>query len=350
VKINLEGVMMGELMTIDSTVGAMVENDRPEAVNRPLDIDEVIRWTPRFLEKAEVEAASRKAYEVGIAKFLKWVKAKKKTSLNHDDIKEYRDWLQSKGYEDGRDGRSREVGSPLKSGAVATYMAAVRAFYTFVGVEVKAINIAQGVKSPKMERGFKKNYLTDSQAEAVLMGIDRGTIEGRRDFALMYTLITTGLRTVEAARANIEDIEPMGGNIRLYVHGKGHAGKDDFVKLPATVEAAIRASLRDRKSTGSDAPLFASLSNRSGGRMNPQSISHIVKARLRAAGFDNAKLTAHSLRHTAITLSLLAGATIQEAQLTARHKSINTTMIYAQNIDKDKNTATQRVADMLKVA
>ena len=34
-------------------------------------------------------------------------------------------------------------------------------------------------------------------------------------------------------------------------------------------------------------------------------------------------LTAHSLKHTAITLSLMAVASIQEAQALARHKDIN---------------------------
>jgi integrase len=45
---------------------------------------------------------------------------------------------------------------------------------------------------------------------------------------------------------------------------------------------------------------------------------------LGAAGFDSERLTAHSLRHTAITQALLAGSPLQEVQQFARHSSINT--------------------------
>jgi site-specific recombinase XerD len=48
-------------------------------------------------------------------------------------------------------------------------------------------------------------------------------------------------------------------------------------------------------------------------------------------------LTAHGLRHTTITLSLLGGASLQEAQAFARHANITTTQIYAHNIERANN-------------
>lgn len=88
-------------------------------------------------------------------------------------------------------------------------------------------------------------------------------------------------------------------------------------------------------------PLFVCLSNRNNkqqSRMTKRSISRIVKERLKKAGYDDSeRLTAHSLRHSAITLSLLSGATIQQAQQLARHTNINTTMIYAHNLTAENN-------------
>ena len=55
---------------------------------------------------------------------------------------------------------------------------------------------------------------------------------------------------------------------------------------------------------------------------------------MRKIGLNSDRLTAHSLRHTAITLALKGGATIQEAQALGRHANINTTLIYAHNIDR----------------
>lgn len=68
---------------------------------------------------------------------------------------------------------------------------------------------------------------------------------------------------------------------------------------------------------------------------------------MKEAGIESERITAHSLRHTAVTLALLAGATVQEAQAMARHSSINTTMIYAHNIDRLETPAEGRIEDLL---
>jgi len=83
------------------------------------------------------------------------------------------------------------------------------------------------------------------------------------------------------------------------------------------------------------ASLFPSLSDMNlGQRLTTRSVSRIVKSYLRKIGLNSNRLTAHSLRHTAITLCLQGGATIQEAQALGRHANINTTLIYAHNIDR----------------
>ena len=97
-----------------------------------------------------------------------------------------------------------------------------------------------------------------------------------------------------------------------------------------------------------DRPLFASTGNRSRGQaLTEPSISRIIKDRLKAAGFDTHRISAHSLRHSSVTFLLEAGATIQEAQHHARHASPETTGIYAHNIDQKKQHTEQRIYDFL---
>ncbi|MBK7141481.1 MAG: tyrosine-type recombinase/integrase [bacterium] len=101
--------------------------------------------------------------------------------------------------------------------------------------------------------------------------------------------------------------------------------------------------------TEDDEPLFASVSYRnSRQRLSTRSIRRIVKVALRQCGLDSARLSAHSLRHTAVTLSLQGGASPQEAQAMARHSSIETTMIYAHNIDRIAHAPERRIAALLK--
>jgi integrase/recombinase XerC len=117
------------------------------------------------------------------------------------------------------------------------------------------------------------------------------------------------------------------------------------VKVPAEVEKAIRATLADRKDTAGTQPLFISLSNNSNGeRISTRSVSGIVKTSLVRAGYESARLTAHSLRHTAVTLSLLGGNSLQEVQQFARHANISTTQIYAHNLDRAKNQCENTIA------
>jgi len=158
-------------------------------------------------------------------------------------------------------------------------------------------------------------------------------------------MVTGGLRTIEVERANIEDMKPGRTGAVLYIQGKGWDSKDQYISLAAPVEAAIRAYLLTRAGAQGKDPLFASTSNNSaGGRMTTRSISGIVKDRMRAAGIDSDRLTAHSLRHTAGTLNLLNGGTLQETQQLLRHSNINTTMIYLHNLERAANRSEQRIA------
>lgn len=121
-------------------------------------------------------------------------------------------------------------------------------------------------------------------------------------------MVTGGLRDTEVANANIEDIRTLGDFTVLYVLGKGRDEKSDYVKVVGQVEDAIRDYLKERGAVSKTDPLFASLSNNSkGGRLSTRSVSRICKNALVAAGYDSSRLTAHSLRHTAVTLSLLGG-------------------------------------------
>jgi site-specific recombinase XerD len=81
--------------------------------------------------------------------------------------------------------------------------------------------------------------------------------------------------------------------------------------------------------------------------MTTRSLSRIVKNSFINTGLNSNKLTAHSLRHTAITLSLLGGASLQEAQAFAGHTNITTTQIYAHNIERANNKCEATIANAI---
>ena len=81
--------------------------------------------------------------------------------------------------------------------------------------------------------------------------------------------------------------------------------------------------------------------------MTTRSLSRMVKQHLEAAGLISPRLTAHSLRHTAATLNLLGGGTVEETRQLLGHASIGTTMIYAHELDRAASRSEGRIAEQI---
>lgn len=238
--------------------------------------------------------------------------------------------------------------SGLKPTTIQNYITAVRLFFNWTSQEGIYPNIALKLKGAKLDKAHKKDYLTSSQIKEILSNIDTSTLEGARNYAVLVLMVTGGLRTIEVSRANIGDIRAVGEHTVLYIQGKGRDEKSEYIKISPQVEKAIREYLRKRVSVNETDPLFTSESNNSKGkRLSTRTISKIVKDAFRNSGYDSERLTAHSLRHTAITLSLLAGREITEVQQFARHTNLNTTMIYNHALDKANNECSNSIASTI---
>lgn len=286
----------------------------------------------RFINYLDASPKTIETYSRAVRQFINYIGQRGITQPARDTVIAFREYLKE----------------TCKPATVQNYIVAVRLFFQWTEQEGLYPNIAQHIKGAKISKDHKKDYLTSSQVKAILEAIERDTIQGRRDYAILTLMITGGLRDIEVARANIEDLQTLGDSTVLYLQGKGKEERTDFVKVPPEVEKALRASLADRPSAEASDPLFISLSNNSKGqRISTRSISGTVKQRLRNAGYDSERLTAHSLRHTAVTLSLLGGNSLQEVQQFARHSNIATTQIYAHNLDRAQNKCESTIASAI---
>ena len=232
-----------------------------------------------------------------------------------------------------------------KATTAQNYLTAVKLFFQWTAQEGIYPNIGERVKGVKIDKGHKKDYLTSRQAGRLLNSVNTSTLQGKRDYAILCLMLTTGLRTVSIIRANIRDLSTAGDCTVLFHQGKGRDDRAEYVKLAEPVEEAIRDYLTARGEAEEGEPLFAAISNRNkGGRMTTRSVSRIAKDNLIEAGFKSDRLTAHSLRHTAATLNLLNGGTVQETQQLLGHSSINTTLIYSHALERAKNNSENRIA------
>lgn len=288
----------------------------------------------RFLADQDVKESSRRTYKRQLRQFVRWLEATGRAehlnTLQREDILAFKEALLTDG---------------LSPNTVSGYITAVRRFFAWLETQKIYPDVTRGIKGAKKPRGFRKDTLTRGQIRQVLASIDRSTLEGKRDYALINLLVRTGIRTIEAARARIGDLRQEGGQAVLWVQRKGRDEKDDFVLLTDEAVGPIYEYLAARGDRDENAPLFASLSNRNRGKaMTTRSISGVVKRHLKANGLDSPRLTAHSLRHTAISLAVEGGASLQQAQAMAGHSDPKTTMIYFHNLDRIRAGAEKCIA------
>lgn len=297
-----------------------------EKIEAQIITEEIYR---SFLSYLDASPKTVETYSKALRQFYRYLGERNISQPQREDIIAYREAL-------------RENHKPS---TIQTYIIAVRLFFQWTASEGLYPDISQHIKGAKLTKEHKKDYLTSLQVKEILNRISRHSPQGRRDYAIFALMVTGGLRDIEVHRANIEDLRTLGDSTVLYLQGKGREDRAEYIKIIPEVEKAIRASLSDRENPDGKEPLFISLSNNSKGeRISTRSISGVIKKYLRRAGYNSERLTAHSLRHTAVTLSLLGGKSLQEVQQFARHSSITTTQIYAHNLDRAQNNCEATIA------
>ena len=260
------------------------------------------------------------------------------------DLAAWLDWLGEVGV-DVLDARRVHVDlwvrQLLDAGAAASStsrrLSALSSWYRhLVEHDLIAANPAAAVRRPAVDPDHTATVGLDrDQARAFLAAADADRGPARlRTAATARLLLHIGLRVDELAAADVADLGHDRGHRVLTVTRKG--GRRATVVLPPATAAAVDAYLAAREDeTG---PLLATAS---GGRLDQAALWKLVRRLARAAGIPSwERLSPHSLRHTAITLALDAGAHLRDVQDFAGHRDPRTTRRYDRARDTlDRNAA-----------
>ena len=296
----------------------------------------------RFLSESDFRPKTRLTFGAALRCFADWCLAQDVSVPDAAAINRWKAYLLD-GYE---------------VATARTYLSAVKVFSRWMADRGLGGDIAASVKGVKPEKGFRKDCLSDVQMKSVLMLLeqqardarDRGHMRERalRDFVMVLLIASCGLRVSEVSQLDVGDLDTVNGRPVVWVHGKGRDGKSDFVRITSELERVLFRYLEKRHALSGQSPMFVSYSRNSyGKRLTSRSISRIVKAAMVSAGLDSPRLTAHSLRHTAVTLALQGGATLQEVQQFARHRMMETTLRYAHNLKQSNNPCSRLVMKLI---
>ena len=225
----------------------------------------------RFVAYLDASPKTVQTYTRAVRQFFSYIYSNGIKNPTRDTVIAYREWL-------------KEDHKPT---TVQNYIVALRLFFQWTEQEGLYPNIADHVKGAKLDKNHKKDYLTSRQVKKVLEKAKEDSLQGLRDYAILALMFTGGLRTIEVARADVADLRTAGDSVVLYLQGKGHEEKTDYIKLVPEVEDAIREYLNARGNVEVTEPLFTSTSNNSKGkRLSTRTVSGIVKTALVNAGFN----------------------------------------------------------------
>lgn len=286
----------------------------------------------RFERYLDVSELTVKSYKSGVRKFLTFLHDNSINAPTRETILQYK----------------QELTAKYSASTTALYLSALRKFFGWCESEGLYQDITRGIKSPKISHEHKRDAFSAEEVKGIMQTIKRDSLEGLRNYALFTLIASCGLRTIEVVRADVGDIHRVSGVLVLSVQGKGHTEKDAFVKLDSRVAKAISAYLEARGNVSDSEPLFASCSRRNTGkRLTTRTIQNVCKGAMIQAGFNSHRLTTHSLRHTAVTLAIMAGNSLDDVSQFARHSSIGVTMIYNHAVSRLRSNCERSVAGLI---
>jgi site-specific recombinase XerD len=221
---------------------------QPPANSRPqhdLRAEEYTSLVERFLAALDAQPNTKRTYRRSLRQFFLYLEKHKISRPRREDILAFKQWLRDQG----------------KSACyLSNLLTATRKFFQYLASERIYPDVAQGIRGTKPAWGLR-DPLSIADTKKLLASIDRSTLLGKRDYALINLMVRTGPRTIELRRSNIEDIRTVGGEQVLYLQGKGEESKSAFVVLTPATYQPLMDYLRSRGPMRPSDPIFSSLSD-----------------------------------------------------------------------------------------
>lgn len=224
----------------------------------------------------------------------------------------------------------------LSAPTIKIHLAAMRMLFDWlVTGHVVAVNPAASVRGPRhVVRKGKTPVLNAAEARQLLDSIDRTTIIGLRDRALIGVMVYSFARVSATIGMNVEDCFLQGRRMWFRLHEKG--GKRHDVPAHHNAEAYVDAYLTASGiSNVPKSPLFRSVSRHrqlTSRPMHRTDVLRMIKRRAKLAGLAT-QVCCHTFRATGITAYLENGGSLEHAQRIAAHESVRTTKLYDRTSD-----------------
>src|SRR5258708_8945992 len=285
---------------------------------------EVSRKINEFLNYLQVERFSSpltiRNYRHYLNRFLNWLPENSRSLVDIDarKISSYRLFLSN--FKDLK-------GNSLTKRTQSYHVIALRSFLKWLIKNDYQVIAPEKIDLPKIDDRQIK-FLDSDQVERLLNAPSLGTINGKRDKAILEVLFSTGLRVSELTKLDIDKVDLE--RREFGVIGKG--GRARVVFLSVRASDWVKLYLKARADHFN--PLFIRHKGKvdpttpdSKMRLTPRSIQRMIKKYVKKVKLP-VDATPHVLRHSFATDLLIAGADLRSVQEMLGHKNVSTTQIY----------------------
>lgn len=142
--------------------------------------------------------------------------------------------------------------------------------------------------------------------------------------AIVRCALDLGMRSSEIAHLNLDDIDWEAGTITLR-RTKGR--REDVMPLPDATGRAIALYLRNERPKTQHRMVFARHMTPRERPIGPDLVRKTIRQAYARAGLAHTR--SHLLRHTMASRLLAGGSSLKDVADVLRHRSLNTTLIYA---------------------
>ena len=206
----------------------------------------------------------------------------------------------------------------LTSRSMGRKLSTLRSFFKFLTREgLLKSNPILVLSSPKMEKHLPQ-FLTEAETRRLIESAAPINERTLRDRAILETFYSTGIRISELVGLNTEDLDFIGGIVKVMGKGK----KERIAPIGDHAIQAIREYL-DKRKKQSEAVFL----NKSGKRISDRGVRNIVEKYIRLASLKQG-VSPHTLRHSFATHLLDRGADLRSVQELLGHVNLSSTQIY----------------------
>ncbi len=246
------------------------------------------------------------------------------------------------------DYKAKLLARGLTEATVNRRLSALRALVNFaysVGASEWRLD-GQAIGNERVKAYRDTTGVNTQQMQKVMDIPDRGTLKGKRDYAILRLLWDNGLRRSEVVKCNVEDFDPEGRC--LWILGKGKGTQKERVDLSEKTAAAIIDYLEARGNPD-EGPLFTNVdrAGKGNGRLTSQAVYVLVRDLCKQAGISK-PMSPHRIRHSAITEALeLTNGNVRLVQKFSRHAKLETLQVYDDNRHRGQAQVTNLLAAVI---